>query len=337
MGNITETKISSGEIGTLWMTFQMKTLLQQMMSYFASKTMEQKAKDILTNYVNDNVAYIDEIKTIFDKEKAVIPRGFDRTDVFNDAPSLFDDMFHIIFLRTMTTGMLAFNSVHLDMSFRQDVRDYFTKAWLFSKDIYNICTDYLTEQGVLVRPPYVIMPKQVEFIEEKKYMSGFRMRRGKRSLNTLEVAYIFQIIQINIVGIQLSTGFAQVAKEQEVKDYFFRGKELAKKIVSNLSSLLLDSDIQSPTTWAGKATDSTVPPFSDKLMLYLTNILTSSAMASNAMGMAFSMRSDLPAKVGTIVLDTLRYSRAGGKLMIMHKWLEEPPQMEDRNELIKLK
>lgn len=136
---------------------------------------------------------------------------------------------------------------------------------------------------------------------------------------------------------QLLTGFAQVAKEKEVRDYFLKGKELAKKIIGEFSSVLLDSDIQPPATWAGKATDSTIPPFSDKMMMYLSNILNSSAMGGNALGMAFSMRSDLPAKLAVVMVDTSQYAKDGGKLMINHKWLEEPPQMEDRNSLIKAK
>jgi hypothetical protein len=35
--------------------------------------------------------------------------------------------------------------------------------------------------------------------------------------------------------------------------------------------------------------------------------------------------------------DTLSYANEGGLLMIKHKWLEEPPQMDDRNELTKSK
>jgi hypothetical protein len=208
---------------------------------------------------------------------------------------------------------------------------------LLSKDILNQCTDYLTEQGVLARPPYVTMPKEIEFIEQKRYMSGFKTMRGKRALNTLEIAYIFEIIQQNIFGMQLVTGFAQVAKEQEVRDYFMRGKEIAKKIISDLSSAMLDSDIHTPATWAGKVTDSTTPPFSDRAMLYITNIISSAAIAGNALGSAFSIRGDLPLKLGKIMLDASRYAKDGGKLMITHRWLEEPPQMEDRNQLIKSK
>jgi hypothetical protein len=97
----------------------------------------------------------------------------------------------------------------------------------------------------------------------------------------------------------------------------------------------LDSDIQPPTTWAGKATDSVIPPFSDKIMMYCTNIMSSYAVGNNALGMSFSMRSDLPLKLAIIAKDALDFAREGGKLMIKHKWLEEPPQMEDRNQIIK--
>ncbi len=101
-----------------------------------------------------------------------------------------------------------------------------------------------------------------------------------------------------------------------------------------MNDVLLQSDIQPPSTWAGKATDSIVPLFSDKMMMFTANILASFGIAGNSFGMAFSMRSDLPAKIAIMVKDTLDFAVEGGKLMIKHKWLEEPPQMEDRNAII---
>lgn len=168
-------------------------------------------------------------------------------------------------------------------------------------------------------------------------MSGIKLFGNNRALNTLEGSYLFQILEVNIFGMQLMTGFAQVAKEKEIKEYFIGGKELAKKIISDVSNVLLQSDIQPPSTWAGKATDSVVPPFSDKIMMYCTNIMASFAIGNNALGMSFSVRSDLPAKLAVMSKDTLDFVREGGKLMIKHKWLEEPPQMEDRSLLTQAK
>lgn len=335
MANITETMITSSEISTLWITYQIKSLLQQMIGVFAQKSTEQAAKEILNHYLTGNQPCLARIQKIYENEKAVLPEAFSGRDVFNDAPSLFDDIFNVMFLRMMMKISMGFYSVHEALAFRQDVRDFYKDAWDFAQHIYDESTSYLTQQGVLARAPYVTMPKQVEFIEEKTYMSGFQPFRDKRSLNTLELSYIYASIETNILGMQLMTGFGQVAKEKEVREFFLRGKELAKKVVKDLSILILDSDIQPPATWAGKATDSIVPPFSDKLMLFLTNILTSSSMYINSMGLAFSMRSDLPAKLAVIMAGSAKFARDGGRLMIEHKWLEEPPQVEDRNELIR--
>jgi hypothetical protein len=49
------------------------------------------------------------------------------------------------------------------------------------------------------------------------------------------------------------------------------------------------------------------------------------------------MRSDLHAKLALIAKDTFDYAKKGSKLMIIHRWMEEPPQMENRNELTKSK
>ena len=217
----------------------------------------------------------------------------------------------------------------------KEVHDILKINYDIADKYYVMTTNYLLKKGVLAKPPYVTMPEKVEFIEDKNYMSGFNPFSDKRSLNTIEVGFLNEAIEDNIFGMQLMTGFAQVATESEVKEYFIEGKELAKKIISKLSDVLLQSDIQPPSTWAGKATDSTEPPFSDKLMMYITSLISSSALGLSALGTSFSMRSDLHLKLALIVKDTFDYSKKGGKIMIAHKWMEEPPQMEDRNQLIK--
>ena len=337
MSTIAESAISSGELGTLWMTYLVKSLMSVFLKRFASTAEDKKAKRIIDTFLISNNKLLEEIKDIFNKEKAVIPEAFGDKDVFNDAPPLFDGIFDMMFLRVIMKIFLGFNAVHLSMSYREDIRKFFENAMKHSNATYIMSTDYLRDQGVLSKPPYVSIPKEIEFIEEKKYMSGIQLFGNKRALNTLETSYIFFILENNIMGMQLMTGFAQVAKEKEIKQYFIKGKELAKKIISDMSSLFLQSDIQPPSTWAGKATDSVVPPFTDKIMMYCANIMCSAAMGANALGMAFSMRSDLPLKLALIAKDTMDFASEGGKLMIKHKWLEEPPQMEDRNLLTAVK
>ena len=52
----------------------------------------------------------------------------------------------------------------------------------------------------MAKPPYTTMPKEVGFIEEKNYMSGIMLGGNKSALNTLEVAYIYSILETNVFG-----------------------------------------------------------------------------------------------------------------------------------------
>jgi hypothetical protein len=47
------------------------------------------------------------------------------------------------------------------------------------------------------------------------------------------------------------------------------------------------------------------------------------------------MRNDLPAKMSIFMKDIFEYSHKGAKIMIKNGWMEEPPQMEERKQIIK--
>jgi hypothetical protein len=333
----TEAKIqlTSSELGTLWMTYQSACATLAKCDFMKEKTIDKEAQNILNTYVAEAQSVKDKIVNVFNNEKAVIPIGFDDRDIILEAPPLFDDIFNIMILRQMMKLNFGHSAVFSSMSYMKEVHDILKLNYDIADKYYVMTTNYLLEKGVLAKPPYVAMPTQVEMIEDKNYMSRNNILTDKRSLNVIEVGFLNEAIEDNIFGMQLMTGFSQVATDKEVKKYFLEGKELAKKIVSKLSDILLQSDIQPPSTWAGKATDSTKTPFSDKLMMYTTSLISASAIGYNALGTSFSMRSDLHTKLSLIAKDTFGYAKKGGKLMIEHKWMEEPPQMEDRNQLSK--
>jgi len=333
----TEAKIrlTSTELGTLWMGYISLSSRIIIYDLFKDKTIDKEAQSILTNVVTEGQNIKNEIINIFNNEKVAIPIGFDKRDVVSEAPPIFDELLNMMFLRQMMKLNFGHLAVYSAMSYAKEVQDIFKLSYDISEKYYVITTNYLLGKGVLAKPPYVTMPKQVEFIENKSYMSGHNPFSEKRSLNTLEIGFINEAVEDNIFGMQLMTGFAQVATDSEVKKYFIEGKELAKKIISKLSDILLQSDIQPPSTWAGRATDSTIAPFSDKLMMFIISLLNNTALGFNALGTSFSLRSDLHTKLILISKDVFEYAKKGGKLMIEHKWMEEPPQMEDRNQLTK--
>ena len=325
----TEAKIqlSSSELGTLWMTYQTITGTLVMYDLFKDKAIDKEAKNIITSCIKEKQNVNNKIVNIFNNEKAIIPMGFGEQDVLRDTPPLFNDIFYIMFIRQMAKLNLGHSAVFSTVSYMDEINDILKLNYDIANKYYMMTTKYLLGKGVLARPPYVTMPKQVKFIEDKNYMSGFNILSDKRSLNTIEVSYIIEAIESNIFNMQLITGFVQTATEIEVKKYFIEGKELLKKNIAELSDMLLQSDIQPPSTWAGKVTESTQSSFSDKLMMYISSLIFSTSLGFTGLGTSFNMRNDLPLKLGLISKDTFTYAKKGAKIMIAHKWMEEPPQM----------
>lgn len=89
-------------------------------------------------------------------------------------------------------------AVNISMSFMKEVHDVFNHNLEISDKYYIMATNYLLEKVVLAKPAYVNMPKRVEFIEDKKYISGISLFSDNRTLNTIEVGYINEAIQNNI-------------------------------------------------------------------------------------------------------------------------------------------
>lgn len=320
--------ITSSEIGTLWITYQQKTMVLRMLEYFIEKADDNEAKQIMTELYSEINPCIDQIINIFQKEGAVIPVGFTEKDVHKDAPKLFDNGFDIMFLRMIKEISMAMHTLNITMSYREDIILLYRELTMMTQRYYESCTKYLLKKGLMTRPPYVSMPKTVEFINDTNYLSGFNPFTEKRPLNTVEMANIYHGIESNITGMQMILGFAQCAHENEVRKFFTNGGELSKRIIKEMTEVILQNDIQVPATAGGNVTNSTVAPFSDKIMMYCVSLFCSFSLGGNSLGTAFSLRNDLPAKLASFMIDIFDYAHTGAKIMIRNGWMEEPPQMD---------
>ncbi|WP_338035483.1 DUF3231 family protein [Halalkalibacter alkaliphilus] len=251
-----------------------------------------------------------------------------------DAPKLFDHDFDIYFTRIMKAISMGMHTLHIGMVYRKDLLKLFQDLTVMTQDYFSQCTDYLLKKGVLVRPPHVTMPKEVEFATDQSYLKGIKLGH-KRSLTTVEVAHLYHAIESNIIGANLMQGFAQSAQNEDAKKFFNRGKELSKGLVKDFGNILRKAEVQIPALEGGTVTTSVVPPFSDKIMMYCTSLLCSFSLGSNAFGTSFSLRNDIPPVVILGAKDIFDYATDGAKLMVKHGWMEEAPQMEDRKQLLK--
>ncbi|MBU3189486.1 DUF3231 family protein [Clostridium bowmanii] len=141
-----------------------------------------------------------KIVNVFNNEKAVIPIGFDERDIIRESPPLFDDIFNIMFLRQMMKLNFGHSAIFSAISYMKDVHDILKLNYNIADKFYVMTTNYLLGKGVLAKPPYLAMPKQVEIIEDKNYMSRANFLSDKRSLNTIDLHAKLAIMATDAFG-----------------------------------------------------------------------------------------------------------------------------------------
>lgn len=327
--------ISSSELGTLWLTYQEKTLILRVLEYFIAKSDDQQAINIMGGLWQELHYFVQKIESIFKSEGVAIPKGFTSEDINLEAPNLYDNGFDIMFIRILKEVSMGMYTINMNMAYRDDVMAIYEGLTTVTQKIYKLSTLYLLEKGILTLPPKITVPKTTDFIKSKEYIKGFKLFGDKRSLNAIELGYLHHGIETNNIGMQLITGFAQCAEDEEVKNYFVKGKELAKKQIKEYEEILLESDIQFSATSGSTVTTSTIAPFSQKLMMFCVYLLNSFGIVGGSFGAVFSLRNDVILKTTLFAKDIFIYANDGVKIMIKNGWLEEPPQMEDRPQIIK--
>ena len=331
--NAEQTELTSGEYGIVWQAYMDKVLFQQLFTCFAHSTIEPQAKRILEEYTSQNTRLVDALKLILQKEQMSVPLAFTSEDIDLNAPKLFDDLFHIAFLRLMAKTTLGSNAFNLSMSYREDVRGYFSNALKFSDAIYNTCTKYIKALGILPHPPYMAAPKGTQFVQESKFLKGV-LTGNKRPLSAMEVSFLFSVIKANNVGVTMMKGFAQVAKDKQVAEYFTRGEQLAQSIADDITEVMMQNNVYPRLPWSFTLSDSKTAQFSDKFMMGVSEVLTGLGIAGKAANASTGMRSDLVLKMGMSTVKVLNFGSDGLKLMIDRGWLEEPPLVEKSYESV---
>jgi hypothetical protein len=224
--------ICSSELGTLWLTYQEKTLILRVLEYFMEKSDDQQALNIMGGLWQELDLYVMKMKDIFEKEGVATPKGFTKEDVNIEAPKLYDNGFDIMFLRILKELSMGMYTINMNMAYREDIMSLYAGLTTITQRIYKLATLYLLNKGILSLPPKVTMPKTTEFIDSKSYLNGFHLFNDSRPLNDIELGTLHHGIETNNIGMQLITGFAQCADSKEVAQYFSNSIGIVTHIVS---------------------------------------------------------------------------------------------------------
>lgn len=163
----------------------------------------------------------------------------------------------------------------------------------------------------------------MDFVKKESFLTGFVS--DKRPLTVFEITSLFSNAQLNALGNVLLTGFIQISKSKDLLKYFMSGKELSNKYYRDFSNILLGEELAVPPSYAGEVMDSTVSPFSKKLMLFHSTWLTSLGLSTYGTALASVQRRDLTALYVKVMAQVGIYANDGVKLMIENEWMEQPP------------
>ncbi|MFD2922176.1 DUF3231 family protein [Halobacillus naozhouensis] len=326
-----KSNLTSAEMGKLWASYVGNSMGKCVLSYYLKHVDDPDIKKVLEYALSLTKSYTRDIKTIFDKEDFPIPVGFTDDDVDLEAPKLFEDEFYLYYLQYLGKAGMSLYSVAIPLVTRKDVRDFFVNGLSHTVKLMTDVSDILKSKGILMNAPPIPKPKRVDFVTKQNFLNGFI--RDMRPLHGLEIAHLFGNINNDITSKALINGFEQGARDEEVRKYLARGKNINTKHIEKMSKKLTESHLPSPTLLDHLVTSSTTPPFSDKLMVFHKIDMFSMKIREYSNGASLNGRSDIGALYARCLLDVSLYVEDGANIMIDHGWMEQPPEAVDRDNL----
>jgi hypothetical protein len=159
----------------------------------------------------------------------------------------------------------------------------------------------------------------------------------KRPLNAIEITEIFFNTERNYFSMLLCTALLQVVDDKEIKEFIKEGKEISEKQIRVFHEILVKEQLLGNTSTAMEVTDSTVLPFSNKLIVTLFHSLNGIDITLLGHALSVSMRTDLVAYYQKYIAEILIYAGKGFNLLVERSWLQQPPMAPNRKELENMK
>lgn len=324
-------RLTSPEIANLWSQFQNDSMAVCVYKYMLKIVEDVSIQAILEHALSLAEKHISIIKDYFTAEKFPIPHGFTDDDIDLSAPRLFSDIFFLTYTYIMSVNGLVGYASAISSNMRRDIRDYFVKCQNESMELFNNSLDLLLEKGAVSRPPFINPAEKFEFIDTHSYIGS--VFGEKRTLNCIELSNLYWDLRKIQLSKSLTMGFSQVAKSQDVKQYLWRGVKLYSKQISELESVLNKEHIPKPKSEEAEVTNSTISPFSDRLLMFHKALLGSTSIGVYGTALGTCHRIDLGIKFGLLMTEMATYMKDGLEILIKYKWAEQPPLSDDREKL----
>ncbi|MBN8192858.1 DUF3231 family protein [Bacillus sp. NTK074B] len=325
--------LTSTELGELWKNYIGESLLDCVYSHFLTNVDDERIKEVIEKAQNMTRKHMSKLKEIFNKEKFPVPTGFGENDLMENAPAIFTDKFYLFYLKEMARINLILFTNALTVSFREDIRTYFDECIDDVSELYHDSLNSMLAKGLIIRAPFIPIPNEVKFVESKDFLH--KLVGKQRPMAATEITGMYVNLDSNQLGKSIMMAFSQVIKTKKLKEYMIRGRDISQKNITILQDLLTKDNLPSPQLWDPEVLETTVAPFSEKLMLYHVALANAGSLVNYGVGITSTFRHDIALDFSRLVVEISRFSNDGVKLLIEKGWLEQPPLAADRDELAK--
>jgi hypothetical protein len=324
--NVTE-RLTSAEMGKLWATYMGNSMAKCILSYYLQHVEDENIKNLLENALKLTEEFLKTTKEIFEKENFPIPKGFTEEDVNLNAPRLFEDEYYVHYLKYAAKAGMSIYNVGIPLVYRKDVKEFFRYCMNSTMDLMDQIKEILMNKGLIIKPPLIPIPEKVDFVN-KDFLNGFLGH--VRPLHALEIAHFYDNIENNVTSKALIMAFAQVAKDENIRELFERGRDMTATNIENYIQKLHDENLPSPTFLDDLVTTTLFSPFSDKLMLFHKMDMFSMKIRAFGNSVAVNGRHDVGLLYTKSLMKIGAFVEDAAKIMIEKGWMEQPPSAAKR-------
>jgi hypothetical protein len=324
--NVTE-RLTSAEMGKLWATYMGNSMAKCILSYYLQHVEDENIKNLLENALKLTEEFLKTTKEIFEKENFPIPKGFTEEDVNLNAPRLFEDEYYVHYLKYAAKAGMSIYNVGIPLVYRKDVKEFFRYCMDSTMDLMDQIKEILMNKGLIIKPPLIPIPEKVDFVN-KDFLNGFLGH--VRPLHALEIAHFYDNIENNVTSKALIMAFAQVAKDENIRQLFERGRDMTATNIENYIQKLHDENLPSPTFLDDLVTTTLFSPFSDKLMLFHKMDMFSMKIRAFGNSVAVNGRHDVGLLYTKSLMKIGAFVEDAAKIMIEKGWMEQPPSAAKR-------
>ncbi|NPV93328.1 MAG: DUF3231 family protein [Firmicutes bacterium] len=327
-----DTRLTSTEIAALWTTYMDYSMVNCVYKHFLSQVESGDVRSLLEydlDLADKRTAWV---KDTFERDSIPVPKGFTDEDVNIHAPRLYSDSFYLYYILNKARIAMPVNGLALTTSARSDVQEFYARCCGSTAVVSQKVTNLLLAKGLYVRSPYITVQKTGDTVKKQNFMAGFLGER--RPLSAAEISGLNYGVRMNNLGRYLLIGFRQVTSTKQLRDYLDRGVEMSKRFIERYSSFLAKENISSPMPSETFVTDSTVSPFSERLIMNHTLFVAMAGLSSKGAILSTCFRRDISSALTLSMTEIANYLDDGLNIAIKNTWMEEPPLVVDRKELV---